>query len=239
MGTAYARVDHVKLGEADLTGQPFLVLAQIEFQPGLFGVDTGNGAYTLIFPKWAEYGIARKHPFGLPIPTGGVGGRDMASVFHAEKLMIGEATIYGPLVMLTRADAGATGNPTEAGNLGQDILSRFNVHFDYRREQMSLAPRVHPPKAQPASAYFTASKDEKTPDRFQVTWVLKGGPAAKAGLKVGDVLLAINDTPAAKVGFGALKEATTHQPDGAKVRLRLADGRTLEVSMSEASPGPE
>lgn len=306
MSTAYTRVDHLRLGEADLGAQTFLVMpypyslcqrgteeplagllgleiferfavtldydhgratfepfdhgaapaagegraiplrftddmplieAKVEGQPGTFGVDTGNGAYTLVFPQWAErVGLAARYEKGLAVPTGGVGGTYTAHVLHAGSLELGGAKVTDPLVMLTRADAGATGNPSEAGNIGQDILSRFNVRFDYRRRAMYLSPRAHPPKPEYASAGFGASKDEGTPDRFTVTRVLEGSPAAKAGLKKGDFILEVNGTPAAKLGFGAMQDATGQKPEGTRVRLRLADGRTVEIAMRDLVP---
>jgi hypothetical protein len=306
MSTAYTRVDHLRLGEADLGAQTFLVMpypyslcqrgmeepvagllgleiferfavtldydheraifepfdhgappavgkgralrlrftddmplveAKVEDRRGTFGLDTGNGAYTLVFPQWAaQVGLAARYALGLPVPTGGVGGRYTAHVSHAETLELGESKLYGPLVMLTRADAGATGNPSEAGNIGQDVLSRFNVRFDYRRQAMYLTPRAHPPKPQTANAGFGATKEEKTPDRFKVTWVLEGGPAAKAGLKEGDVVLDVNGTPAAKLGFGALQDLIGRKPEGTRVRLRLADGRTVKIALRDLAP---
>lgn len=214
-----------------------LIEAALDGHAGMFGIDTGNAGYLLAFPQWAERaGIVAHYAAGAPMPTGGVGGTYMAHLAHARSLALGGQTLTGVVAMLTRADAGATGNPSEAGNIGQDVLSRFNVHFDYRRQQMVLMPRAQPVQRHYATAGFRAGKQAGQPDRFQVAWVLPGGPAAQAGLKAGDAIVAVDGTPAAKLGLGTLRDLVGNRAEGTRVELKLADGRTLALTLRDIAP---
>ena len=214
-----------------------LVDASLDGRRGVFGIDTGNSGLTLLFPQWAaRNGIAARYEQGAPAPTGGVGGLFTAHFAHAKGMQIGRQRLDNVVAMLTRADAGATGNPTEAGNIGQDVLSRFNVHFDYRRGEMVLQPRATPAERQYAMAGFRAGKSAEQPDRYKVSWVLPGGPAAEAGLKAGDFIVAVNGKPAKAIGLGELREASMNLPEGTPLKLTLDGGKTLEMRLRDVAP---
>lgn len=214
-----------------------LAQAQQDGHTGMFGIDTGNAGYVLTFPQWAERnGIAKRYEAGLPIPTGGVGGLFTAHVAHASSFTLGTQTMDNVVAMLARADAGATGNPSEAGNIGQDILSRFNVHFDYRRQQMVLMPRANTPEWNYGMAGFRAEKNQDHPDRFNVINVMPDSPAQKAGLKQGDAIVAANGKPARALSFGQLRDLSSHLPEGTPLTLTLADGRDITMTMRDVAP---
>lgn len=214
-----------------------LVDAAMDGRHGVFGVDTGNSGKLLVFPQWAaREGLFARYAKGSPRPTGGVGGMYTSHVSHARSLQLGDARIDNLLIQLTRADAGATGNPTEAGNIGQDVLSRFNVHFDYRRRRMYLAPRAQPSTIHYATAGFAVAKRQEHPDRFIVGWVLDDGPAAQAGLKKDDAITAVNGTPATQLSSRDLRNLANNRPDGTHLRLTRADGHTLDVVLRDVAP---
>lgn len=214
-----------------------LIEASLDGKRGTFGIDTGNSGLTLVFPQWAaRNGIAARYEHGAPAPTGGVGGLFTAHFAHAQKLQLGTQRLDNVVGMLTRADAGATGNPSEAGNIGQDVLSRFNVHFDYRRGEMVLMPRAGSSERHYAMAGFRAGKAAAQPDRYKVSWVLPGGPAAEAGLKVGDAIVAVNGKPAKSIGLSELREASMAQPEGTPLKLTLDGGNVLQMQLRDVAP---
>lgn len=207
-----------------------LVDAKLDGKSGIFGIDTGNSGMLLLFPQWArQVGIIDRYEHGTPIPTGGVGGLFTAHVARGQSLELGDQPITPVTFMLTQDNAGATGNPTEAANIGQDVLYRYNVHFDYRRGHMVLMPRAKPVTRNYATAGFSATKDAAKPDRYQVSFVLAGSAAEAAGLKKGDEFTAINGKPATTLGRGTLRDESNNLPVGTPVRVTMADGRVLEL----------
>lgn len=215
-----------------------LVDASVDGRHGVFGIDTGNSGHLLLFPQWAEReGVLAHYAGGYPQPTGGVGGTFLSHIAHVRSMQLGDAAIGMPLAQLTRADAGATGNPTEAGNIGQDVLSEFNVHFDYRRQSMTLLPRRHPAPRRFASAGLRAAKvDAQHSDRFKVSWVVPGGPAAEAGLRKDDEIVAVGARPVRTIGSDDLRQASNAQAEGAVLAIKLADGRRLRIVMRDLAP---
>ncbi|MFC4763683.1 aspartyl protease family protein [Dyella koreensis] len=214
-----------------------LTEAEIDGHRGVFGIDTGNSGLTLMFPQWAgRMGITGRYENGAPVPTGGVGGEFTAHFAHTQSMKLGSDKLDNVVAMLTRADAGATGNPSEAGNIGQDVLSRYNVHFDYRRQHMVLMPRAEPATRHYAMAGFSASKPQDQPDRYVVSWIMPGGPAAQAGLKEDDAITAINGKAAKSMGLGEARKARMEQPEGTPLKLTLSDGRVVEMKLRDVAP---
>jgi len=214
-----------------------LIHAALDGKSGIFGVDTGNSGYTLLFPQWAgQQGLLSHYEQGVPYLTGGVGGLYTAHLAHAHSLQLGGTTLRDVLALLTRADAGATGNPTEAGNIGQDVLARFNVHVDYRREEMVLMPRAKSPIWHYAMAGFRAEKHEDQPDRYQVTSVIPGSPAEQAWLKKGDAIVTIDGQKASALGVGQLWDLISLRPEGTLLRLSLSNGHTLKMKLHDIAP---
>ncbi|KRE96621.1 signaling protein [Frateuria sp. Soil773] len=215
-----------------------VVDASVDGKRGVFGIDTGNSGFTLLFPQWVEReGLLAHYAKGYPQTTGGVGGAFLSHIAHMRSMQLGDAAVGNPLAQLTRADAGATGNPTEAGNIGQDVLSRFNVHFDYRRQTMTLLPRKPLPPRRFATAGLRAAKaDARHADRFEVSWVVPGGPAAEAGLRKGDEIVAVDGKPVRAMGSDAFRQASNAQAEDTVLELKLADGRNLRIRMRDIAP---
>jgi len=59
---------------------------------------------------------------------------------------------------------------------------------------------------------------------FEVIDVVAGGPAAAAGLKVGDSILAVDGRTPEKLSLPEARLRSHTQPPGTEVRLRVASG---------------
>jgi len=214
-----------------------LAQASLDGKQGMFGIDTGNSGYTLVFPQWAEReGLLDRYRQGAPVSGGGVGGSFVSRFSHARSLQLGEPRLDNVLAQLTPPNAGATGNPTEAGNIGQDVLARFTVHFDYRRQHMYLQPRESAAHWSYATAGLRANKSPDQPDRLKVTWVVPGSPAAEAGLKQDDEIVAVNDKPAAELGSYDVRDLVNHRNEGTPLSLKLVNGRVLRMQLRDIAP---
>lgn len=73
-------------------------------------------------------------------------------------------------------------------------------------------------------------------DRFKVSWVVPGGPAAEAGLRKGDEIVAVDGKPVRAIGGDDLRQASNARNEGAVLALKLADGRSLRITMRDLVP---
>jgi membrane-associated protease RseP (regulator of RpoE activity) len=124
----------------------------------------------------------------------GAGGPTRSVVVRAEPIELGDARICGALAGLSVATRGTFSDANFDGNIGSGLLKRFRVTFDYRRQTMYLSPysRLEPDtgKADRSGMWLNlAAKGLSVMD------VMAGGPAAKAGLQVGDMLTRVDGEP--------------------------------------------
>jgi len=211
----------------------------LDGKPGVFGIDTGNSGRLLIFPQWLERnGLIDRYRKGYAlVGGGGVGGPFVSRLSHVESLGMGSLILHGHIAQLTPPDAGATANVSEAGNIGQDVLSRFTVHIDYRRAAMTLAPRAVAAKPGNADPGLRAGRKPDQPDRFIVSAVVPGSPAAKAGIRIGDAILTVNGVTAARLGGWGLRDVFDQASDGRAVVLGMANGRKVTLRLVDFAPG--
>ncbi|WP_442578287.1 DegQ family serine endoprotease [Mesorhizobium sp. ASY16-5R] len=91
---------------------------------------------------------------------------------------------------------------------------------------------------EPVTAPIAESLGMKLPTGALVSDVFEGGPAAKAGLKPGDVVLAMNDIAIEHVDALGYRLAT--QPIGGKATLRIlskGEEKTIDISLERAPEG--
>ncbi|MGE7138826.1 aspartyl protease family protein [Luteibacter sp. NPDC031894] len=216
-----------------------LVDGALDGKPGAFGIDTGNSGHLLVFPQWMQRnGLFDRYSKGYALGGGGgVGGAFVSRISHIDSLAIGDVTVHGHVAQLTPPDAGATANVSEAGNIGQDVLSQFLVHVDYRRAAMVLAPRT----SKPAGPWnldpgMRLGRKPERPDRFAVALVVPGSPAAKAGIKPGDAILSVDGVSAAKLGNWGIRDVFNQAKPGQKVVLGMATSRRVTLELSDFAP---
>jgi C-terminal processing protease CtpA/Prc len=118
-----------------------------------------------------------------------------------------------------------------AGNVGAGVLKRFNITFDYARQQLIFERNANDElrdNFDRAGWWLNMSEGG-----FEVLDVVPGGPAAEAGLKVGDRILAVDGKPAAQVSLPDLRVRLRSDAPGSKVALRIGSGGTTrEVTLT-------
>jgi C-terminal processing protease CtpA/Prc len=128
--------------------------------------------------------------------------------------------VQGPVAGLSEDKGGSISDPNYEGNIGSGFLKRFVVTFDYAHQKMYLKP------AQPAPA--DAGNFDRSgmwinagPDGYVVTEVAAGGPAARAGVEVGDIITELDGAAARSAGLSQARSLLRARPSGTKVELRL------------------
>jgi len=208
-----------------------LVAARFDGHPGVFGIDSGNGGDVVIFSPWAvPIGLAAQFKTGIPLVSFGVGGQSVNYAARKNDLDLGGQVLKNIVARLAEDKAGAFASQSEAGNIGQSILSRFAVTFDYRHQIMALEPIANPEPMEFSRTGFGASKT--TPDSFLVRTVYKNSPAAEAGIVSGDTIVSVDGVAASELA-GSDLYYKARQPVGTMLKLGVVhEGQQQELSLT-------
>ena len=117
---------------------------------------------------------------------------------------------------------------------GEKVCLQIERGADTRDFEFALTGRPGAPDAPPVWLGVSGETDE---ERAVLTQVIDDGPAGKAGLQVGDAIVAVDDKPAA--GFDQVIELVRGHQAGDKIKLKTIRGqqaREVEVTL-ELRPG--
>ena len=141
----------------------------------------------------------------------------------------------GPTAGLAEDKHGSMSDPSYEGNVGSGFLKRFVVTFDYAHQTMYLKPIVPAPmdagRFDRSGMWINAG-----PDGYAVTDVAAGGPAAQAGIAVGDVITALDGQPVRAEGLSDARISLRARPVGTKVRVALkrgAEAKTVTLVLQD------
>ncbi|HEY6319926.1 MAG TPA: aspartyl protease family protein [Thermoanaerobaculia bacterium] len=211
---------------------------------GAFDLDTGSRASVDLLGSFVEqHGLrARYAPKVEGVAGWGVGGPARAQFARAGTLRLGGLEVSRPPIELTLQTKGAFSDKYVAGNVGGALLSRFNVTFDYGRQQVIFerferdargARDARDVRSKGVGGDLTIPFDragawlnlaEETPPAlpaFEVIDVYAGGPAAEAGLRQGDRIVEVDGKTPAELPLPALRERLRNDPPGTRVRFTV------------------
>ena len=215
-----------------------VVTAVLDGVPGNFGVDTGARSSLLLYgPFCAQNNLQEKYGAKLEGVTGwGIGGPVRSLLARASTLQIGDVTVRDLVIRLSAQKTGLTTSAAMAGLIGPDVLSQFDVTFDYTRTRIIFEKNKHYGRRDSydrAGIWMGQDKDGK---HFTVVDVIAGGPGAAAGVKPGDQIVAINGESTANLILPDLRESIRREAVGAKLTLLLeSEGkqRTAVVTLKD------
>jgi membrane-associated protease RseP (regulator of RpoE activity) len=203
--------------------------------PGVFVVDTGNRqSLVLTSPFVAKNNLASRYKPSVGGITGfGIGGPSRAMLTRVRSLALGSIDVPNVLTALSTDAMGAMADPAIAGNVGGGLLKRFTVTFDYRNQVMYLQKNAsfHSGETTDHSGLILVEGHAG----IRAIGVLSATPAARAGIKPGDVIVSVNGTPVAQLGLARVRTLFRSAP-GTKIRLAVrSSGRTRVVGLTLAS----
>lgn len=162
---------------------------------------------------------------GLNGTISGVNGR-------VKKVEIGPFTFRRPLVSYpdSCSVAGLTLNADRHGSLGNDILRRFSVIFDFQGSALYLKPNKW---YKAPFTYNRSGMDVEKPDPlvpvYSLFSIIAGSPADKAGLKPGDIIEYINYVPAFNLNLDEIN-SILYGENGRVVMLKVdRNGEKIKV----------
>jgi len=197
-------------------------------------VDTGGGFVSIVLnaPFARSNGWpARGQKTVLDRSLGGLGGEMRLLVARGSSLAVGKLLIRDPVVYVSEDTGGALASNEFDGVLGSQILQKFTAIFDAPHGRLILEPHTtYDRTLEYDMSGIRLRAEGRDLNEFRIYQVLDDSPAAKSGLKEGDVLMEINDTPASKLSMAEIYE-TFKQP-GRILKLGLRRGTsTLSVTL--------
>ncbi|HXN29375.1 MAG TPA: aspartyl protease family protein [Candidatus Acidoferrales bacterium] len=215
-----------------------VVAASLDGVAGDFGVDTGARSSLLLYgPFCVQNNLQEKYGAKLEGVTGwGIGGPVRSLLARAGTLQIGEVTVRDLVIRLSAQKTGLTTSSAMAGLIGPDVLSQFDVTFDYSRTRIIFEKNKDYGRRDSydrAGIWMGQARDGK---HFTVVDVIAGGPGAAAGVKPGDQILAINGENTANLILPDERESIRREPVGDKLTLLLESGgkrRTAVVALKD------
>ncbi len=203
---------------------------EIDGIAGKFDIDTGSRASLDLMKPFAEkHDLAAHYGTKLQAVTGwGVGGAARSLLTRAKLLRLGKVQVAAPVTALSLQSKGAFAGQYAAGNVGAGVLKRFNITFDYPHQQLFFEPNAN--YAKPDVYDRSGMWLNVAGDAFELMDVTAGGPAALAGLKIGDRISAIDGHPAVQLTLPQVRDRFRSDPPGTHIPLTVeSGGRQREV----------
>jgi PDZ domain/Aspartyl protease len=159
---------------------------------GRFYLDTGAGLCLLFSNEFvSDSSIFKSGKRRYPTVAEGLGGKTNMDLAVLKNFKLGKYSFRNVPIYLFDDDYNVTSYPHLGGLIGNDILRRFNVIINYPRSEIHLLPNAH--FRDPFDYSYTGLGLYQVNGRIEVTDVLEKSPADQAGLKVGDILVAVDN----------------------------------------------
>ncbi len=196
---------------------------------GVFEIDTGAaGSLLLIAPFARRYDLL--HRYGADLPYSGTAVAATRGAFARRRTETvsfdgedGRAAevVRRPVTRISMQTSGFDADRNVSANIGLGILKRFNLTFNYARQQLTLERnRLY---GQEDVANRTGFRLRRLGSVWVVTAVWPGTPAAEAGLKIDDVVSSVDGKGPEQLDPASLAAAMI-QPVGTSLRLELGSG---------------
>ena len=208
------------------------VRGTIDGLAGRFQIDTGSSASLILnSPFVAAHDLRQRyHPVGNMVIGRGIGGYTRADLTRGNELRIGDFQLDDVVVDLSTDRRGAFASRRIDGNIGNDVLQRLTLTLDTSREVAYIEQnsRTAIPIPSNRGGLYVQNDDRRF---FDVVSVLAGGPAYKAGLRVGDRIVAVDGTAAADVSLNDFWQLLRGPPAETHDFTVERDGETKTVSL--------
>jgi predicted aspartyl protease len=209
-----------------------LVKGELDGVPGIFVIDTGARSSLILYGPFVERNNLRtKYKASFEGITGwGIGGPVRSQLARVKVLKLGAITVENLIARLSLQKSGALTSASRAALVGPDVLKQFTTTFDYSRRRLIFEKNGQYGK--PDSYDRSGMWFGHVGNYFEVIDVIAGGPAAEAGIKVGDQILAIDGQAVEQLDLPTVR--LRFKNDSPKKRVRLVvqrDGEKREVSL--------
>lgn len=200
--------------------------------PVTVGFDLGQGGALTLFDAYTkEAGLLDGRKTATSY-GGGVGGGVISKLARLDGVELGGFVFDDVPVRFSGGTPGAFDTTREQGNLGMGILKRFRLITDYDHDALYLEFNKEE-AAKPFDHNHAGVDVALDKSGVRVTHVAAGSPAAAAGLKDGDIITRIGGKRAGADYFTTGLWRWIYAAPGANVKLTLAGGGDIAVTLAE------
>ncbi|MDT4952261.1 MAG: hypothetical protein QOJ02_399 [Acidobacteriota bacterium] len=167
----------------------------------------------------------------VPLGGGAMVRESKQSIGRVQNIQFGRFTFKKPVAIFFQDKQGVVASPEFDGIIGGEILRRFKVIFDYSRRQMILEPNryISDPEEYDMSGMLLIAEgtDFKT---FRVRRIIENSPAIAAGLREGDIIIAVDGKPSSNLMLEQVRQMfkqngrsyrLTAQRDEQKIQIKI------------------
>lgn len=208
-----------------------VVLNNNEAHPGTFFIMSGAGT-TLDFnsPYAKKYDVVNKTGKHYSYVVKGITNEETVHYEgHVLSLEFGKQRIEDLPIGISEAKSGIQAHEEVSGIIGNEILSMFNITIDVPNEKLYFQKNAifgQIPSVNCSGIDLQLSKDKKD---VLIHQVFTDSPAANAGVKINDQLVAINGTPVGELDLPDIKNMLKQA--GKSVSLKISrSGSTQDIS---------
>lgn len=209
--------------EAPLRHNIFALPARLDAAaPGSFLLDTGATS-SIVDAAYARADGIAPGKRSVAAAFRGAGGEERAALCRFDSLSFAGFSLRRPVLAVAEETGGIAALENVDGVIGNDVLERFTVTFDYRGERALFEPNRS--FAEPFYRDRSGLQLARAGDgRIVVVNVLPGSPAAGAGIRPGDRIARVGRVPARR--FASIREvlAIFEEAPGTAVRLEIDRG---------------
>lgn len=197
-----------------------------------FYFDTGAGLCILLNADFIR-DSSILNPDKKPLPTQGqgMGGKANMEVTTLKEFKLGPYRFRNIPAYIFEDEYNVTSYPYLAGLIGNDVLRRFNVVLNYEKKIFYLTPNSH--FRDPFDYSYTGLGLYWVDGEIRVGDVMKDSPAEKAGFKVDDVVIGVNDNMSQNLQL--YKSMLQNTGDRVKILVNRLNSGLVEMNMKVKS----
>lgn len=156
-----------------------------------FYMDTGAGLCLLMtesFIKDSSIMLSRRKP--VTTQAEGLGGKKAMRLTVIKKMKLGPYKFKNVPVYLYNDEINLMSYPHTGGLLGNDLMRRFNITFNYPQQEIHIKPNNH--YTDEFDYAYTGMSLYAFDDKILIDDIIPGSPAEKAGLQKGDEVISVS-----------------------------------------------
>ncbi len=156
-----------------------------------FYLDTGAGLSFLLSKDFIDdSAFLLKKRVLMPVEAQGLGGKKRMMLTIIKEVKIGPYIFRRVPTHILDDEYNITSYPYLGGLIGNEILRRFNIIFNYPKREVHLLPNSH--FREPFDYSYSGMSIYYIDGKVIIDDVIKDSPAFKAGFKTDDVILGVN-----------------------------------------------